>query len=163
MFDPFSVKHMPPVGADYDPKLVILYGGGGHGKQIIDLLRCTHALELIGILDDEKEAGTTVLDIPVLGGNELLYELSMRGIRQAVNGIGGIIDPTPRKTAFDRLRSAGFTCPPIVHPIRCRGTQRAHPRGCADLRPGLYWQRVRGGFRLPGQLRRHPVARLRPG
>jgi acetyltransferase EpsM len=116
MFDPFSLKHMPPVGADYDPKLVILYGGGGHGKQIIDLLRSTHTLELIGILDDEKEAGTLVLDIPVLGGVELLYELSMRGIRQAVNGIGGIVDPSPRKVAFDRLRSAGFTCPPIVHP-----------------------------------------------
>jgi acetyltransferase EpsM len=116
MFDPFTVKHMPKVGAEYDPKLVILYGGGGHGKQIIDLLRCTHTLELIGILDDEKEAGSQVLDIPVLGGFGLLYDLSMRGIRQAVNGIGGIIDPAPRKTAFDRLRSAGFTCPPIVHP-----------------------------------------------
>ena len=84
MFDPFTVKYMPTVGADYDPKLAILYGGGGHGKQIIDLLRCTQTLELIGILDDEKEAGTAVLNIPVLGGNELLYELSMRGIRQAV-------------------------------------------------------------------------------
>jgi acetyltransferase EpsM len=116
MFDPFSLKQIPATGADYDPKLVVLYGGGGHGKQIIDLLRCSHSLELVGILDDEKEAGSQVMGVSVLGGSDLLYDLSMRGIRQAINGIGGILDPNQRKTAFDRLQTAGFTCPPIVHP-----------------------------------------------
>jgi acetyltransferase EpsM len=116
MFDPLLIKRMPVLGADFDPKLVVLYGGGGHGKQIIDLLRCSHNLELIGIIDDEKVAGSLVMDVPVLGGHGLLYDLSMRGIRQAVNGIGGIIDPALRKAAFDRLQAAGFTCPPIVHP-----------------------------------------------
>jgi sugar O-acyltransferase (sialic acid O-acetyltransferase NeuD family) len=115
MFDPFALKNMPATGADFDPKLVVLYGGGGHGKQIIDLLRFSHTLELIGILDDKKEAGGEMMGVPFLGGSELLYELSMRGIRQAINGIGGIIDPGQRKAAFDRLTASGFTCPPIVH------------------------------------------------
>jgi acetyltransferase EpsM len=115
MFDPLTLKNMPGSGADFDSKLVILYGGGGHGKQIIDLLRGNHTLELIGILDDNKEAGTEMMGVTFLGGSELLYELSMRGVRQAINGIGGITDPTQRKEAFDRLQASGFTCPPIVH------------------------------------------------
>jgi len=117
MFDPFTMKNMPANGAEFDPKLIVLYGGGGHGKQIIDLLCYSHSLELIGILDDEKEAGSEMMGVPILGGSDLLYELSMRGIRQAINGIGGITDPAQRKAAFDRLQSAGFTCPPIVHPV----------------------------------------------
>jgi acetyltransferase EpsM len=116
MFDPFKLKNMPVVGTKYNPKLIVLYGGGGHGKQIIDLIRLAKTFKLIGILDDEKEAGSHIMDIPVLGGNELLYDLSMRGIRQAINGIGGITDPAHRKTAFDRLQAAGFTCPAIIHP-----------------------------------------------
>jgi sugar O-acyltransferase (sialic acid O-acetyltransferase NeuD family) len=119
MFDPFALKNMPATGSEFDPKLVVLYGGGGHGKQIIDLLRFSHTLELIGILDDEKEAGTGMMGVPYLGGSELLYELSMRGIRQAINGIGGIVDPGQRKAAFDRLAASGFTCPPIVHHTAC--------------------------------------------
>lgn len=116
MFDPFSIKNMPAKGAEFDPRLIVLYGAGGHGKQIVDLLKYSHQLELIGILDDVKEAGSELMGVPILGGYELLYELSMRGVRQAVNGIGGITDPAQRKACFDRLQAAGFTCPPIVHP-----------------------------------------------
>ncbi|MBN2256864.1 MAG: acetyltransferase [Anaerolineaceae bacterium] len=116
MFDPFALKNMPANGADYDPKLVIIYGGGGHAKQIIELLRSSHALELIGILDDDKTAGSELMGVTILGDSDLLYKLSMRGIRQAVNGIGGITNPNQRKVAFDHLQAAGFTCPPIVHP-----------------------------------------------
>jgi acetyltransferase EpsM len=116
MFDPFLIQNMPAPGSDFNPKLIILYGGGGHGKQIIDLLRLVAAFELVGIIDDVKDAGSQVMGIPVIGNSELLEGLSDRGIRQAVNGIGGITDPAERKTAFDRLQAAGFTCPAIIHP-----------------------------------------------
>ncbi len=116
MFDPFKVKHMPAPDSANDPKLIVLYGGGGHVKQIIDLLKFTGAYTLVGIIDDGLAAGSEVLGVPILGNHELLGDLFKRGIQQAVNGIGGITDPTQRKAAFDRLRTGGFTCPVIIHP-----------------------------------------------
>ena len=116
MFDPFAIKNLPVSGSKFNPRLIVLYGGGGHGKQIIDLIKLTRAFKLVGIIDDEKTAGSEVMGIPILGDNHLLGGLFKRGIHQAMNGIGGITDPTHRKAAFDRLQAEGFTCPAIIHP-----------------------------------------------
>lgn len=45
---------------------VILIGGSGHARVIIDCIRASGA-EVIGILDDGLAVGTAVLDVPVLG------------------------------------------------------------------------------------------------
>jgi sugar O-acyltransferase (sialic acid O-acetyltransferase NeuD family) len=116
MFDPFSVKNMPVPGTRFNPKLIILYGGGGHGKQIIDLLRLTGSHKLVGIIDDEVTPGSEVMGVPILGDSRLLGELFTRGIHLAVNGIGGITDPAHRKDAFTRLQADGFNCPALIHP-----------------------------------------------
>lgn len=44
----------------------ILIGGSGHAKVIMDCI-CASGGEVAGILDDGIEAGTKVLDVPVLG------------------------------------------------------------------------------------------------
>lgn len=45
---------------------VILIGGGGHAKVVMECVRQAGD-RVVGILDDALEAGTTVLDVPVLG------------------------------------------------------------------------------------------------
>lgn len=45
---------------------VILIGGSGHAKVIIDCI-CAASGQVFGILDDGLEPGTKVLDVPVLG------------------------------------------------------------------------------------------------
>ena len=45
---------------------VILIGGGGHAKVVIDCIKCAGDT-VIGILDDSLAIGSCVLDIPVLG------------------------------------------------------------------------------------------------
>lgn len=45
---------------------VILIGGGGHAKVIIDCIRSAGD-HVAGILDDGIAAGTSILDVPVLG------------------------------------------------------------------------------------------------
>lgn len=116
MSDPLAFRDLPPAGSAVNPQLIVLYGGGGHGKQIIDLIKITQRYTLVGIIDDEKNAGSEIMGIPVLGDYHLLGDLFERGIHQALNGIGGITDPVDRKTAFDRLEGAGFNCPVIIHP-----------------------------------------------
>lgn len=45
---------------------VIVIGGGGHARSVIDCVRSSGA-EPIGVLDDSLERGTLVLGVPVLG------------------------------------------------------------------------------------------------
>jgi sugar O-acyltransferase (sialic acid O-acetyltransferase NeuD family) len=100
----------------FDPAAILIYGGGGHGKIVIDLLRALAVYRLAGILDDGRQPGENILGVPVLGGAELLPRLFTEGLRLAVNAIGGISSVAVRIKIFHRLAEAGFTCPAIVHP-----------------------------------------------
>lgn len=51
------------------PEAVILIGGGGHAKVIIDCIRAAGD-RVAGILDDGLAPGSLVLDVPVLGKTE---------------------------------------------------------------------------------------------
>jgi acetyltransferase EpsM len=98
-----------------DPHAIILYGGGGHAKMLIDLLRGGNYYQIAGILDDGMPVGSQIMGVPVLGGEELLAVLYATGVRQAVNGVGGIGNVGVRIKIYDRLAHAGFTCPTVVH------------------------------------------------
>jgi len=95
---------------------LIIYGGGGHAKSLIDLIRAEGKYTVAGILDDGIATGTKVMDIPVLGGGELVSELRQKGIDKAINAVGGIGSITPRLAVYEKLRAAGFTCPTVIHP-----------------------------------------------
>jgi sugar O-acyltransferase (sialic acid O-acetyltransferase NeuD family) len=113
-----------------DPTAIIVYGGGGHGKALIELLRAVGSYRLAGIVDDGLSAGQTILGLPVLGGSEVLPELSERGVRLAANAVGGIGDLAVRVKVFQRLAQAGFTCPAAVHPV-------AYLEPSASISPGV--------------------------
>lgn len=95
---------------------LVVYGGGGHGKSLIELIRTVGAYRLIGIIDDGLLPGSEVLGLPVLGGRETLAGLHRRGLRLAANAVGGIGDVRSRIQVFDALRLAEFECPPLIHP-----------------------------------------------
>jgi sugar O-acyltransferase (sialic acid O-acetyltransferase NeuD family) len=101
---------------EFDPSAIIVYGGGGHGKTLIDLLRTLRVFRIIGILDDGIEAGQSIMGVPVLGGGEKLGDIHSQGVRQAVNAVGGIGDISIRMKVFQRLKESGFICPAVVHP-----------------------------------------------
>jgi sugar O-acyltransferase (sialic acid O-acetyltransferase NeuD family) len=96
--------------------LILIYGGGGHAKTILDLVLQLQVYTIAGIVDDQIVAGTTVLGIPVLGTRAILPSLFEQGVRLAANGVGGIIDINIRVGIFNLLERAGFSCPSLVHP-----------------------------------------------
>lgn len=100
----------------FDPRALVVYGGGGHGKSLIELARALETYELVGIVDDGLPKDRQILGLKVLGGVDILRELSERGIRQAVNAVGGVGDVRVRVQVFGSLHRAGFTCPSVVHP-----------------------------------------------
>ncbi len=104
--------------AAVDPSAILVYGGGGHGKSLIDLLRALRIYRIVGIIDDgiAPEHQSEIMGVPVLGNAQVLPALYVQGVRLAVNAVGGIGIISVRIKVFERLAQAGFTCPAVVHP-----------------------------------------------
>jgi sugar O-acyltransferase (sialic acid O-acetyltransferase NeuD family) len=98
------------------PTALIIFGGGGQGKAVIDVIRAMGTYHITGLLDDGLPKGSEVLGVPVLGGASELPEWYDRGTRLAVNAVGGIGNVDVRLKIFDILRKAGFSFPTIIHP-----------------------------------------------
>jgi len=116
--------------SDFDPSAIIIYGGGGHGKSCLDLLRALNVYRVVGFVDDGIPTAQQIMGLSVLGGSEILAELYAQGVRLAVNAVGGIGDLNPRIRVFGNLAEAGFASPTIVHPT-------AFVEPSATLAPGV--------------------------
>jgi len=100
----------------FDSQAIIVYGGGGHGKALVDLLRAMRIYRIVGIVDDGIDSDETIMGLPILGGGDILSELHIKGVRQAINAVGGIGDMSIRTKVFQQLAEAGFVCPAVAHP-----------------------------------------------
>jgi len=102
--------------SEFDPMAIIIYGGGGHGKSLLDLVRLLGTYNVVGFLDDGVLAGEEIMGVPILGTGDLLADLFDQGVRLAINAVGGIGNVAVRVKVFQRLADAGFSCPAVVHP-----------------------------------------------
>jgi sugar O-acyltransferase (sialic acid O-acetyltransferase NeuD family) len=101
---------------DFRQQELIIFGGGGQGKTLIDLVRALGIYQLVGVVDDGIPAGTEILGVPVLGGAAVLPGLRERGVGLALNAVGGIGNVDVRLKVFDLLQEAGFAFPTVIHP-----------------------------------------------
>lgn len=104
----------PP--AAFDPTALVVYGGSGHGRTLVELVRAGGGLRVVGIVDRGLTPGHQVLGVPVLGGDESLAGVRSDGVALAANGVGGVARATDRVGAFRRLTAAGFAFPILRHP-----------------------------------------------
>lgn len=94
---------------------VIIIGGGGHAKVLVQALLAS-AAPIAGIVDaDPTMAGTVVLGIPVLGDDSHLEGLWAAEVR-LVNGVGSVGLPEGRQAVFERFKSRGFSFAAVAHP-----------------------------------------------
>jgi len=96
-------------------KDLILIGGGGHVKVVIDALKGQNKLSIFGILDKNIPAGKAVLGIKVLGDDSLLENLFEKGIKKAFICVGSIGDVSTRKKIYKKVKSIGYELPYIIH------------------------------------------------
>jgi acetyltransferase EpsM len=101
---------------NFDPTQVIIYGGGGLSKMVIEHVRVVSAFQIVGIIDDQIPIGTDIIGCKVIGGENKLAQLYKEGIRTAFNSVGGIGNFSVRLKVFQTLAKAGFNCPVLVHP-----------------------------------------------
>jgi sugar O-acyltransferase (sialic acid O-acetyltransferase NeuD family) len=95
---------------------IIIYGGGGHAKAVIDMIRGKGEYQIIGIIDDNIPPGELVLDIPILGNWMILDKLHESGVIYAANSVGGIIDINIRIRIGELLEKKGYILPALIHP-----------------------------------------------
>ena len=89
---------------------VLIFGAGGHGKVVLDIL-LESGTDVQGFIDDDKsKAGKKVRGFKILGG----WSCIEKGIRsQIALGIG---DNVIRKNVFNRAKRIGLTVIFAVHP-----------------------------------------------
>lgn len=98
------------------PERIVLIGGGGHAKVVIDAIREAKNFEIYGIIDPALKIGGSLLDVKVKGADDLLPQISRSGVRRAFISVGSIGDCEPRKRIYDNLRKLGFQLPVVIHP-----------------------------------------------
>jgi sugar O-acyltransferase (sialic acid O-acetyltransferase NeuD family) len=101
---------------NFNAAKVIIFGGGGLSKMIIETVRVLGVYQIAGIIDDNLPKGQTIIGSPVLGGSQDLSVIFNQGIHLAVNSVGGIGNYQSRLNVFQILAKAGFVCPVIAHP-----------------------------------------------
>lgn len=111
-----SLSDFEPPDVTEERGEVLIYGGGGHGKSVLDLIRTLQGYEVVGFIDDRLKQGTEIMGVQVFGSGDDLAGFLDSGIRLAVNAVGGVGDMMSRVGVFQKLITAGFLFPSLIHP-----------------------------------------------
>lgn len=93
---------------------LLLVGGGGHCKSVIDVLEEENVYHAIGIVEQPNKRGTLLLNYPVVGSDDDLEDLFLEGYKEAFITIGSLGDSRKRRMLFEKLLSIGFEIPNII-------------------------------------------------
>ena len=93
---------------------IVLIGGGGHCKSVLDSLLRKREYSEILITDPMIEKGSMIMGCRVVGGDDALEELYSDGVKNAFITIGSIMDPSLRKKVYLRAKNIGFAFPSII-------------------------------------------------
>lgn len=94
-------------------KNIILMGGGGHCKSVIDVIVSDTSWSILGILDAKSK--TVISGYPLLGNDDLIPAL-INDANAFLVTVGQIKTPTPRVAAFERLVALGAIIPIVISP-----------------------------------------------
>ncbi len=95
------------------PERIAIWGGGGHGHVVADLLRTVGGWDIAGFIDNLHPKGSAIVGLPVLGDADSLPGIIQQGVDHIVVAIGAC-DARARMLAH--VRSLGFQTPTLIHP-----------------------------------------------
>jgi len=103
-------------GKDRMKKKIILIGGGGHCKVVIDAALKQEKYEIIGIADIKEKIGECLLGILFVCCDRELEKYYRKGIKLAFISAGSTGNPSLRIKLWQRVKEIGFKFPNIIHP-----------------------------------------------
>jgi sugar O-acyltransferase (sialic acid O-acetyltransferase NeuD family) len=96
-------------------KEIILIGGGGHCKSVIDVIEQEGRFKIVGIVDKPELIGTNVLGYSVIGNDSDLENLA-KIYTYALVTVGQIQSAELKTKLFSIATEAGLTLPRIISP-----------------------------------------------
>ncbi len=115
---------------------IIILGGGGHAKVLIDIILISTSYEIIGIIDPRIKESSEVCGVPVIGNDDMLSELYAQGIENVAIGIGSIRDNHNRKSLYRKIKQIGFYTPSLIH-LRSIISKRSQVADGAQIMAGV--------------------------
>ncbi|MCW8954538.1 MAG: acetyltransferase [Sulfurimonas sp.] len=95
---------------------ILLIGGGGHCRSVIDVIELEDKYTIAGIIDKKELIGQEILGYKVIGCDDDLEELFQK-YKYAVITIGHIKSNLLRVKLFNILKGIGYDLPLIVSPL----------------------------------------------
>lgn len=95
---------------------IVIIGGGGHSKVLIEIIKLSGQYEISGILDPKLKAGTSISGISLLGSDEMLNELYAKGVENACIAVGSTKDNSKKRMLYEKVKHMGFSVPYLIHP-----------------------------------------------
>lgn len=92
-------------------KYLILVGGGGHCKSVIEVAESC-GYNILGILDHPSELGKEILGYKVIGNDDDMVQYVDKA--QFIVTVGSIKDPSLRKRLHDQIRAIGGSLATII-------------------------------------------------
>lgn len=94
---------------------ILLIGGGGHCKSVIDVIEQAANYTIAGIIDQKEYIGQKILGYEIIGCDDDLEALFQK-YKYAIVTVGQIKTPTLRITLFSRLKTIGYETPSLISP-----------------------------------------------
>lgn len=94
---------------------IVLIGGGGHCKSVIDVIEQEGQFEIAGIVDKTESLGFDILGYSVIGDDSDLDDLAKK-YQYALVTVGQIKSPLLRMRLFELATKSGFILPSIISP-----------------------------------------------
>ena len=95
---------------------ILLIGGGGHCRSVIDVIELTGKYKIYGIIDIKKRVGQKVLDYEIIGTDEDL-EKYRNDVELAFITVGFINSVDLRIKIYGKLKQLNFKLPVIISPL----------------------------------------------
>ncbi len=95
---------------------ILIIGGGGHCKSVIDVIESTGKYKIYGIIDIKEKVGQKVLGYEIIGTEEDL-EKYRNDVELAFIAIGFINSVELRIKIYNKLKQLNFKLPVIISPL----------------------------------------------
>ncbi len=95
---------------------ILLIGGGGHCRSVIDVIELENKYEIAGIIDKKELIGNDVLGYRIIACDDDLEELFNK-YKNAVVTVGQVKSNEVRVKLFKKLKDIGYMLPVIISPL----------------------------------------------
>lgn len=115
---------------------IILVGGGGHCRSVIDVIELEDRYEIVGVVDRQELVGESILGYKIIASDDGLEDI-FKYCKNALVTVGQIKTNEPRVRLYRRLKEIGFRLPTIISPLAYVSKHASIEEGCVVMHHAL--------------------------